>query len=228
VSVLVVHRHRLYADTVARRLNTEPGIRVAGLASTGAAASTAIEVLDPRVAVLDMELTDISSFELMVNWSRRVPAIAVAAILSSDDRAAVIRAIRAGASGVMTKDGPIADLVSAVTALARAECWIPSRLLGGIVREMQRSLPPPNLYDELLGGLTLREREILDRMAEGHDRAAIAMDLGISVNTVRTHAQNLLEKLGVHSTLEAVSVAHRASRRHPISVARPSDHLAQR
>ena len=78
---------------------------------------------------------------------------------------------------------------------------------------MQRSLPPPNLYDEKLAGLTLREREILDRMAEGHDRAAIAMDLGISVNTVRTHAQNLLEKLGVHSTLEAVSVAHRASRR---------------
>ena len=66
------------------------------------------------------------------------------------------------------------------------------------------------LLYEKLAGLTVREREILDRMVAGHDRADIAVDLGISINTVRTHAQNLLGKLGVHSTLEAVSVAHRA------------------
>ena len=212
VGILVVHHHRLYADTVARGLNREPGIRVVGIASTGAAACAAAEVLDPGVAVLDMELTDMSSFDLTARWSRRVPPIAVATILGSDDRASVIRAIRAGASAVTTKGRPVADLVSAVTALVRSECWVPPSLLGRIVREMQRSQPPPNLYDMKLSRLTLREREILDRMAAGHDRAAIARDLGISVNTVRTHAQNLLGKLGVHSTIEAVSVAHRASR----------------
>jgi DNA-binding NarL/FixJ family response regulator len=211
VDTLVVHHHRLYAEIVARRLNAEPGIRVAGIASTGAAATSAIGVLDPRVAVLDMELTDMSSFELTARWSAHVPPIAIAAILGSDDRSGVIRALRAGASGVATKDGPIADVVSSVTALAGGNSWVPPRLLGGVVREMQRSLPPPNVYDEKLASLTLREREILERMAAGHDRTAIAKDLGISVNTVRTHAQNLLEKLDVHSTLEAVSVANRAS-----------------
>jgi DNA-binding NarL/FixJ family response regulator len=212
VGILVVHRHRLYADTVARGLNGEPGIRVVGIASSGAAASAAADVLGPDVAVLDMELTDTSSFELTGRWSRRVPPIAVAAILGSDDRASAIRAIRAGAGAVTTKGGLITDLVSAVTALARSESWVPPSLLGGIVREMQRSDPPLNAYDRKLSCLTLREREILDRMAAGHDRATIARDLGISLNTVRTHAQNLLGKLGVHSTIEAVSVAHRASR----------------
>lgn len=211
VGVLVVHRHRLYADTVARRLNDEPGIRVAGIASTGPAASTAIEVLAPGVAVLDMELVDVSSFELAARWSSRVPPVAVAAILGSDDRAGPIRALRAGAAGVTTEDGPIADLVSAVKALARGDCWVPPRLLGGVVREMQRSQPPANPFDDKLAALTAREREILARMAAGHDRAVIADDLGISINTVRTHAQNLLGKLGVHSSLEAASVAHRAS-----------------
>lgn len=211
VGILVVHRHRLYADTVARGLNGEPEFRVAGIASTGEAAIAAAKVLDPDVAVLDMELADISCFELTARWSRRVPPIAVAAILGSDDRASAIRALRAGAGAVTTKAGHIADVVSAVAALARSECWVPPNLLGGIVREMQRSHPPPNVYDEKLSCLTLREREILDRMAAGHDRATIARDLGISVNTVRTHAQNLLGKLGAHSTIEAVSVAHRAS-----------------
>jgi DNA-binding NarL/FixJ family response regulator len=212
VGILVVHRHRLYADTVARGLNSEPGIRVVGIASSGAAATAAVEVLDPDVAVLDMELTDMSSFDLIARWSHRPPPIAVAAILGCDDRASAIRAIRAGAGAVTTKAGPIADLVCAVTALARSECWVPTSLLGGIVREMQRSRPPPNPCDRKLLCLTQREREILDRMAAGQDRATIARDLGISMNTVRTHAQNLLGKLGVHSTIEAVSVAHRASR----------------
>jgi DNA-binding NarL/FixJ family response regulator len=213
VGVLVVHNHRLYADAVARRLNGEPEVRVSGIASTGAAASTAIEVLDPRVAVLDMELKDISSLELTGRWSARVPPVAVAAILGSDDRAMLIRAMRAGASAVTSKHGPMADLVSAVKALALGQCWVPTRLLAGIVSEMRLSRSPPNLFDEKLARLTVRERDILDRIAAGHDRAAIAEALGISVNTVRTHAQNLLGKLGVHSTLEAATVAHRATSR---------------
>ena len=162
------------------------------------------------MTVLDMDLTDVSSLELTARWSGRVPPISVVAILASDDRGALVRAVRSGASGVTTMDSPISDLVSAVTALTRDECWVPGRLVGAIVREMQRSHPPPNPFDEKLAGLTVREREILDRMVAGHDRADIAADLGISINTVRTHAQNLLGKLGVHSTLEAVSVAHRA------------------
>jgi DNA-binding NarL/FixJ family response regulator len=213
VGVLVVHHHRLYADAVARRINAEPDVRVSGIASTGAAAGTAIEVLDPRVVVLDMELRDVSSLELTARWAARVPPIAIAAILGSDDRAAMVRAIRAGASGVTTKHGPMADLVSAVKALALGQCWIPTRLLAGIVSEMRLSRVPPNRFDEKLARLTAREREILDRMAAGHDRATIADALGISVNTVRTHAQNLLGKLDVHSTLEAASMAHRATSR---------------
>jgi DNA-binding NarL/FixJ family response regulator len=212
VGVLVVHHHRLYADAVARRINDEPEVRVSGIASTGAAAGTAIEVLDPRVVVLDMELRDVSSLELTARWSARVRPVAIAAILGSDDRAAMVRAIRAGASGVTSKHGPMADLVSAVKALALGQCWVPTRLLAGIVTEMRLSRPP-NVFDEKLARLTGREREILDRMAAGHDRAAIADDLGISVNTVRTHAQNLLSKLDVHSTLEAASMAHRATMR---------------
>ena len=72
---------------------------------------------------------------------------------------------------------------------------------------------PPTEWQALVAGLTTREQEVLDLMVAGFDRPSIARQLGISVNTARTHSKNILGKLGVHSSLEAVSVALRAGMR---------------
>jgi DNA-binding NarL/FixJ family response regulator len=213
--VLVVHRHRIFAETLARRLGGEPGIRPVGIASTPAAARAAVDSLGPHAAVLDMDLDNGAGFYLAAELAHHEPPIRVLAILGNNSHAATTRAIRAGADAVTTSDGSAADLVNAVLALARDHCWVPERLLDDVLREVRSSLPPPNEYAKKLARLTSRERDILDRMVSGWDRTTIADELGVSVNTVRTHAQNLLTKLEVHSSLEAVSVARQAGRGDP-------------
>lgn len=208
--VLVVHRDRILAEALARRLEREPGLRPVGTASTGPAAQSAVEALGPDVVVLDMALDDGFSLELAARLARRTPPVRVAAILRNDDSVAAARAIRAGANALTTTGNSATDLASAVTAVAADNCWVPPDLLGGVLREVRSSVPPPNHFDRKLARLTTREHDILDRMVAGHDRVTIARELGVTVNTVRTHAQNLLAKLGVHSALEAVSVARRA------------------
>jgi DNA-binding NarL/FixJ family response regulator len=208
--VLVVHRHRIFAETLARRLEGESGIRPVGIASTSAAARAAVDALGPHVVVLDMDIDDGAGFDLAADVSGSNPPVRVLAVLGTNNRAATMRAIRAGADALTTKDSSAADLVTAVLALARDNCWVPPHLLDGVLREVRSSLPPPNEHDKKLARLTSRERDILDRMVAGSDRSTIARELGVSVHTVRTHAQNLLAKLEVHSALEAVSVARHA------------------
>ena len=87
------------------------------------------------------------------------------------------------------------------------EAWLAPDLLGRVLTDlMARTVAPP---PDPLVGLTVREREVLQCMVDGLTRGEIADKLAVSVNTVRTHTQNLIAKLGAHSTLESVSLALR-------------------
>jgi DNA-binding NarL/FixJ family response regulator len=100
-------------------------------------------------------------------------------------------------------------MVRAILGAVRGESWIPPRLLTGVLEEF-RSRRAELDHDYRVQRLTQREREVLRYMMAGFGRARIAEELILSINTVRTHAQNILWKLEVHSSLEAVSVALQA------------------
>ena len=210
--ILVVDRHRGVAEAVAGRLDMEADLRTVGTAMTGVAVETAVDVLGPDVVLLDMGIDDMSPFEVATRLVRREPPVRVVAVFPHDDPEAATDVIRAGAGAVVTKETPIADLVRAVTAVVEGGAWVSPHLLSGVLRELS-PVPPRNRYGERIDRLTAREREVLDRMVVGYDRPAIARDLFLSVNTVRTHTKNILAKLEVHSSLEAVSVALRARQR---------------
>jgi DNA-binding NarL/FixJ family response regulator len=211
VRVLVVLGERLIAEGLSRRLDAEPGIRTVGIASTAAAVPTAVDALGPDVVVLQMELEGESALQLTGRLVNGDPPVRVVALLGADDATAAIRAIRAGASAVVAKDSPATELIGAVLAVAKDHGWVPPHLLSALLRELRRSMPPPNPHDKKLSRLTARERDVLDRMVAGCDRATIARELMVSVGTVRTHARNILAKLEVHSSLQAVSVARRGN-----------------
>ena len=121
------------------------------------------------------------------------------------------RAVRAGARGVVTTDSSATELAAAVTAVCSERGWLAPHVVGAVLVALRTSAPAPNEYDERVARLTEREREILAGLIAGSDRATIARDLLVSVGTVRTHTRNILAKLEVHSSLEAVSVALRCS-----------------
>jgi two-component system nitrate/nitrite response regulator NarL len=208
--VVVLHPHRIVGEALARRLDGEPDLRVVELCATPSAIRSATSALAPDVAVIAVDSDDHTIVELTTWLVERDPPVYVVAVLGTDDPHAAVRVIRAGASGVLTKDSPTSELVEAAVGVVRNRAFVSPALLEDVLRELRSSAPVPNEYDELLSRLTPRELEVLMHLIAGHDRATIAVQLRVSVDTVRTHTRNVLAKLEVHSSLEAVSIARRA------------------
>ena len=118
-----------------------------------------------------------------------------------------LRAWRPGASGFQTKDVSLDELGAALDAMLRGEAVIPRLMLGGLLKNLIHRRRQDDAADERYGRLTRREREILVIVAAGGDRDDIASALFISPQTARTHIQNVLTKLEVHSRLEAANFA---------------------
>jgi two-component system, NarL family, response regulator LiaR len=209
--ILVVHPHRIAGEAVARRLEAEEGMRIVEIAVNESAAMNAVHALGPDVAVVHTEPESRSAFRFVAALTDHDPPVRVVALLGRDDGEGAIRAIRAGARGIVTTQSSAMDLAAAVVAVCTGHAWLEGHMLGPVMRELRASSPAPNEFDEKLARLTEREREVLDGLIAGCDRARIARDLLVSVGTVRTHTRNILAKLEVHSSLEAVSVALRGN-----------------
>lgn len=210
VRVLMVHRQRIVAETLARRLECEEMFSIVGIETGDEAVLARIDTLGPDVVIVEVDAAhERTATELCRDLVEH--SVGVVAILERDDKGIVSRVVRAGVDGVLTTDDAIENLIAAVQTVARGQAWVQPRLLAAILQELRASQPPPNDYDRRLGLLTSREREVLQRMVAGWDHATIARDLVVSINTVRTHSQRILGKLDVHSGLEAVSVYRHSS-----------------
>jgi DNA-binding NarL/FixJ family response regulator len=118
-----------------------------------------------------------------------------------------VHAIRAGAAAWVRKDESVERLLQAIRGVARGESWLPPSELGNVLRLLIREQDKHRKSEQMLAALTPRERAVLACLAEGTGRRdAVAEQLNLSVNTVRTHLQNLMAKLDVHSALEAVAL----------------------
>lgn len=122
-----------------------------------------------------------------------------------------MEAVEAGAAGFLDKNVCIDDLLDTIRAAAAGEVLVDPAVLASLLPELAAQRQVAHDAKARLARLTAREREILDLMASGCRNEAIASRLFISQPTVRTHAQNILSKLGVHSQLEAVALAARNS-----------------
>jgi DNA-binding NarL/FixJ family response regulator len=126
---------------------------------------------------------------------------------ASDPRS-IVRAVGAGALGWVRKDESLSRLIEVIRGAARSETWLPPSETGDVLRLLLRGPDSePEEGAEALAVLTPREREVLACLAEGTPRREVAGQLHMSPNTVRTHVQNIMNKLGVHSVLEAVALA---------------------
>ena len=138
------------------------------------------------------------------------PELRVVVLAVADDPRRTVRALQAGASGWVAKESSLGRLTAIVRGVLRDETHIPPLLLTGVVRELTAARRDRTESERLVESLTPREQQVLRCMVAGLGRQAVADRLYLSPHTVRTHMQNVLGKLGVHSTLAAVAVARRA------------------
>ena len=125
-------------------------------------------------------------------------------LLASDaDEATLVASIEAGASGYLTKDRPVVELINAVRTVRRGEVVVPPQMLRSLLSGLIRRRKEQDEAMHRMSRLTRRELEVLALLADGAGNEGIAESLFISPQTARTHVQNLIAKLGLHSRLEA-------------------------
>ncbi|WP_033258366.1 MULTISPECIES: response regulator transcription factor [Kitasatospora] len=174
-------------------------------AAPPAAAPTAPSAGRPEEA---RSLTD--GIALVARIRRAHPDVRAVLLAAADDPQRAARALQAGANGWVARESSLGALMTVVRGVRRDETHLPPALLTGVVRELTSARRDRSESERLVAALTPREEEVLRCMVAGLGRQAVAERLFLSPHTVRTHMQNVLGKLGVHSTLAAVAVARRA------------------
>lgn len=208
VRLFILLQERTFADALAIRLESEPDLDVVAALHTDQAPPPHLftgSMAD--VILLDGDLPGNVAFRLCEEMSRRSGAPRLVMLSQSANPERIVRAIRAGVVGWVCKNESLDRLIDVIRGVARNETWLPPGQTGQVLRLLMReSGGDEGEGTQSLCALTDREREVLLCLADGARRSDVAKYLHLSPNTVRTHLQNLMGKLGVHSAIEAVAL----------------------
>jgi len=212
IRVLIVDDHALFRRGLEMVLAEEPDIELVGEASDGAEAVAKAGEALPDVILMDIRMPKSSGIEACRAMKEVAPSAKIVMLTISDEEEDLFEAIRAGASGYLLKDIPYDEVADVVRAVHGGQSLINPSMAAKLLTEFAalakrdgeeraQEVPAPKLTD--------REMEVLRLVARGMNNRDIAKELFISENTVKNHVRNILEKLQIHSRMEAVMIAVR-------------------
>ena len=213
IRVLLADDHTLFRAGIRKLLDGLPGILVIAEASNGWEALQAVRVLQPDVVLMDIAMSGLNGLETTTHISKEFPNVHVIILSMHASEEYVWQALRAGAVGYLLKDAATAELELAIQAVARGENYLSPPISKQVISEYIRRVGSEAERGETTlqahDRLTLRQREILQLIAEGYTTQAIAQKLNISVKTVETHRMQLMERLDIHDIAGLVRYAIR-------------------
>jgi len=217
IRVLIVDDHSLYRRGLQTVLETEDGIEVVGEAADGMEAVDRAEDTLPDVIVMDVGMPKRGGIEACRVIKQRVPSARILMLTSSDDEANLFEAVRAGANGYLLKDVPPEEVAAGIRGVFQGQSLISPMMATKLLHEFAQISRAADEQDAVpaatpgleLPRLTGRELEILRLVARGQLNREIAVELYIAENTVRNHIRNILDKLQMHSRMEAAMYAVR-------------------
>jgi DNA-binding NarL/FixJ family response regulator len=213
IRVLIADDHALFRRGLEMVLQGEAGLDLVGQASDGQEAVELAGEVVPDVVLMDIRMPKITGIEAARQMKEVAPSAKIVMLTISDEEEDLFEAIRAGASGYLLKDIPLDELADSVRAVHGGQSLINPSMAGKLLTEFAtlarrdsedepaKHAPAPKLTD--------REMEVLRLVARGLNNRDIAKELFISENTVKNHVRNILEKLQIHSRMEAVMIAVR-------------------
>jgi DNA-binding NarL/FixJ family response regulator len=206
INVLIADQERIFADALAARLDDEDDIGVMGAVEVAGPSSWEVTGKRAQVMLLDGDLPGDAANRICKELSSCESTLVIMLSLSSGPER-IVKAFQVGAAAWVRKDESLEHLLRVIRGVARGESWLPPTETADVIQLLLHAGEQRRKNQRLLATLTARERAVLACLAEGAaHRAAVAKQLHLSVNTVRTHLQNLMAKLGVHSTVEAVAL----------------------
>jgi DNA-binding NarL/FixJ family response regulator len=212
IRAMIVDDHALFRRGLEMVLDEEADIEVVGQASDGSEAVEKAGESLPDVVLMDIRMPRSSGIEACRAMKEVAPSAKIVMLTISDEEEDLFEAIRAGASGYLLKDLPLDEVAETVRAVHGGQSLINPSMAGKLLTEFAtlakrdgqervQEVPAPRLTD--------REMQVLKLVARGMNNRDIAKALFISENTVKNHVRNILEKLQIHSRMEAVMVAVR-------------------
>src|SRR5689334_16636498 len=208
IRVLVVDDQELFRRGLTMLLNVEEDIEVVGEAADGSSGASLASSTLPDVVLMDVRMPKGSGIESCAAIKDAAPDARIIMLTVSDEEADLYEAVKNGASGYLLKDSSIDEVAQAIRVVADGQSLISPSMAIKLLdefKQMSRSdrqqVPSPRLTD--------RELEVLKLVAQGLNNREIAKRLFISENTVKNHVRNILEKLQLHSRMEAVMYAVR-------------------
>jgi two-component system response regulator NreC len=206
--IILADDHAVMRRGLKLLLEQQDDFQVIGEAGDGREAVRLAESLNPDVAVLDVTMPNLNGIEAAWQIKAKHPEIGIVVLSMHADEGYVLRALKAGARAYLLKESPESDFLRAIRSVTEGKAFfspIVSRLL---VEDYVRQMQAKDIEDsyELL---SLREREVLQLIAEGRTNKEVAGLLNLSLYTVETHRSNILEKLNLHSVPELILYAVR-------------------
>jgi DNA-binding NarL/FixJ family response regulator len=210
VRVLIVDDHALFRRGLQMVLEGETDIDVVGEAGDGQEAIERAESTTPDVVLMDVRMPKRSGIEATRTIKDTLPSTKILMLTISDEEADLYEAIKAGASGYLLKEISIEEVADAVRAVHAGQSLISPSMASKLLNEFAAMVKRRDERTQVPGPrLTTRELEVLKLVAKGLNNRDIGQELFISENTVKNHVRNILEKLHLHSRMEAVVYAVR-------------------
>lgn len=195
IRIYIVDDHALVRLGLKTMLESEPDIQVVGMAGTGKEALQQVPTLSPDIVLTDLRMREMSGVELLVKLREICPSLRTIVLTTYHSDEDVFSAVKAGTMAYVLKSSTLEEVTDAIRRVHAGFRVIPAHIAQQLAERLARD------------PLSIREMEILDRVAQGMKNHEIAQELFISTNTVRNHVVSLLEKLGVRDRTEAIAVA---------------------
>ncbi len=213
ISVLLVDDQTIVRQGLRSLLSLESDVVVVGEAADGRQAVELVQRLSPDIVLLDVRMPHMDGLQALRRIKAIAPQVSVIMVTLYDDPNYLLEAVSAGAAGYILKDATRQELIRAVRLIAEGGAIIAPTMMPDLLRQMERLMATqgsPLLTDALQDTLTEREIEVLRLIAEGCTNQQIAEMLIISPTTVKTHVQNILQKLNVSDRTQAAVYAVRS------------------
>jgi DNA-binding NarL/FixJ family response regulator len=202
MKILIADDHPIVRAGLRRLLTEDPTIEIREAAS-GREALRVFKEQQPMLVILDLNLPDIGGLEVLARLKAASPDARVLVLSMHDDEIHVMRALRSGAAGYVTKNAPPEELLQAIGRVAKGHTYIEREIAEGLAFASVRSSPDP------LEALSARDLEILRQLAEGRTLSQIADTVGIGYKTAANNCSRMKARLGAASTADLIRIAIR-------------------
>jgi two-component system response regulator NreC len=207
ITILLVDDHKIVFESLQSLLDEQPDMRVVGWAENGRDAVTKVKELEPAVVIMDVAMPGLNGIEATQQITSHYPGTKIIALSMHAEKQFVTGILSAGASGYLTKNCSSDELVNAIRGVVANKKYLSPDIAGVVIEESLNHSPKTGSSSS--STLTMREREVLQLIVEGNTVKQIAERLYLSIKTIHTHRNQIMQKLNMHSIAELTKFAIR-------------------